>query len=112
MADVRNDTQGTEPKLSLQSCTSNSDTASRSPWTRKILLSLGISQRDSAVGPCLHFTDGGGIRGYSSLLILQRLLDIVQILETGNHVVLPDGLRSTPGRCKNIVCPSHELDLE
>ena len=40
-------------------------TADEGPWARKTILSL----------------DGGGVRGYSSLLILQRLMEIVAKLE-------------------------------
>ncbi|PSN75297.1 FabD/lysophospholipase-like protein [Corynespora cassiicola Philippines] len=44
-----------------------SDSNVDSPWARKIILSL----------------DGGGIRGYASLLLLKRLLHLVSEIETG-----------------------------
>jgi hypothetical protein len=44
-----------------------SDSAVASPWARKLLLCL----------------DGGGIKGFSSLLILKRLTDLIEEIETG-----------------------------
>ncbi|KAK4618340.1 hypothetical protein CLAFUW4_12552 [Fulvia fulva] len=43
----------------------NSDTHANSPWARKVILSL----------------DGGGVRGYASLLILRELMRRLEVLE-------------------------------
>ncbi|KAF7185180.1 Calcium-independent phospholipase A2-gamma [Pseudocercospora fuligena] len=47
----------------------NSDSSAKSPWRRKIILSL----------------DGGGIRGYASLKILERLMQKVERIEQSNE---------------------------
>ncbi|KXS95128.1 hypothetical protein AC578_2887 [Pseudocercospora eumusae] len=48
----------------------NSDSSAKSPWRRKVILSL----------------DGGGIRGYASLKILERLMQKVEQIEQSNEV--------------------------
>ncbi|CAE7013494.1 Patatin [Pyrenophora teres f. teres] len=53
--------------LSLCNRCENSDANPESPWSEKIVLSL----------------DGGGIRGYSSLIILKRLLFLISEIEKG-----------------------------
>src|SRR6266487_1404412 len=52
------------------------------PWTRKTVLTLG---KRSCSGP-VHYSnlgvlDGGGVRGYSSLLILQELMAKIEEVE-------------------------------
>ena len=56
------------PKRFTQHC---SDHAKQSPWKGKLLLSL----------------DGGGVRGYSSLLILQKLISLIAVLENGHQAM-------------------------
>ena len=56
------------------------------PWVKKTLLSLGmftIPSRDLmlALNNCFVFPDGGGVRGYSSLLILEALMKEIAIIE-------------------------------
>lgn len=47
------------PPLSLQSHMHNSDTANRSPWSRKILLSLGMSRRTEFRMKLAHISQMG-----------------------------------------------------
>jgi hypothetical protein len=44
-----------------------SDTSARSPWAKKMILSF----------------DGGGVKGYSSLLITKRLVSLIEEVESG-----------------------------
>ncbi|KAF2490863.1 FabD/lysophospholipase-like protein [Lophium mytilinum] len=55
------------PPLPLCTKTACSDSDLKSPWSRKIILSL----------------DGGGVRGYSSLLVLKRIMFLVEEIELG-----------------------------
>ncbi|KAF2259842.1 FabD/lysophospholipase-like protein [Lojkania enalia] len=55
--------------LPLCNRSDNSDANPESPWSRKIILSL----------------DGGGVRGYSSLLILKRLFYLIKQIELGQR---------------------------
>jgi hypothetical protein len=58
--------------------------AAESPvWTRKFLLSLGVYSNSTKykLKPLYSETDGGGVRGYSTLLILQELMKICGSLE-------------------------------
>lgn len=57
----------TRPPLPLYQRSYVSDSDERSPWARKTILSF----------------DGGGIKGYSSLLIMKRLMYLVEQIERG-----------------------------
>ncbi|KAH9845677.1 FabD/lysophospholipase-like protein [Teratosphaeria destructans] len=59
--------QRNHPPLPKRGHVHNSDTTDCSPWARKVLMTL----------------DGGGIRGYASLLILKELVIMIHDLETG-----------------------------
>ncbi|KAF2186733.1 hypothetical protein K469DRAFT_144119 [Zopfia rhizophila CBS 207.26] len=58
------------PRLPRCNRSDYSDSNPESPWARKIILSL----------------DGGGVRGYSSLLILKRVLFLIEQIERGQRM--------------------------
>lgn len=57
-----------------------------SSWYRRVILSMGKSKLNVSLScASLMLVDGGGIRGYSSLLILERLMSTVEKIETGQQ---------------------------
>lgn len=65
------DEQDDPNSLPLPFCTrvDCSDSDPNSPWSRKMILTL----------------DGGGIKGYSSLLVLKRIMFLVEQIELGHR---------------------------
>ncbi|KAF2230295.1 hypothetical protein EV356DRAFT_347449 [Viridothelium virens] len=61
------DDEGSQPPLPTRTRVDVSDNDRDSPWSRKMILSL----------------DGGGVKGYSSLLIVKRLMSLVAQIEQG-----------------------------
>jgi hypothetical protein len=56
-----------------------------SPWANKLILCLGTDIHKGAIAvraTDIH-SDGGGVKGYSSLLILKRLVCLIEEFEKG-----------------------------
>ena len=62
---------------------SHHDAGEEGPWVRKTMLTFGkLNIRSRTPKPFLKQpTDGGGVRGYSSLLILRRLMEAISDAE-------------------------------
>ena len=84
--------RNTSPPLSHRafpqtSVVDNSDSHPLSPWSRKVILSLGILDRKNlvCVRTLICYVDGGGIRVYTSLLILRNIMDLVASIESNSQ---------------------------
>ena len=64
-----------------------SDSNLRSPWARKTVMALGKSAHEEVDQGVVdgRTSDGGGIKGYSSLLILKRLMKLIAEIEAGRR---------------------------
>jgi hypothetical protein len=65
-----------------------SDSHPHGPWKGKVILSLGRFSSMKSISRSTsvdHSIDGGGIKGYSSLLILKRLTALIEELERGKR---------------------------
>lgn len=63
---------------------------------------------DDAWDPCILTLDGGGIRGYSSLLILKRLFQVIHQIEMEEEIHEPTG--EIPEREDDLL-PCHYFDF-
>jgi hypothetical protein len=86
-------------------------------WARKIILSLGIMLLQLTYScPILISilsTDGGGVKGYSSLLILEQLMEEIKRIEAGETEMIAelDSVESSLS-CPWISCVQDPSDVE